>query len=130
MKIPSVTVAFAILGVTLLVPASNAQATEAAIGELAFHRNCGSCHSMEKDKNLIGPSLHMVFGRKAGSLDNYRYSNALRALDTKWTAENLDTYIKDTQSFAPGNKMWVRFPDAKTREEIIAFLAARSETGK
>lgn len=79
---------------------------------------------------MIGPSLHMIFGRRSGSLQDYRYSDALRALDATWTAEKLDVYLTDTQKIAPGNKMWVRFPDSKTREDIIAFLASRSQAGQ
>jgi len=50
---------------------------DAARGEKKFG-DCAACHSLEQGVNNVGPSLHGVFGRKAGELPDYRYSPALK----------------------------------------------------
>jgi nitrite reductase (NO-forming) len=88
-------------------------------------RKCQACHSLTPGKNLVGPSLAEVLGRKAGSLPNYNYSTAMKNADIVWNEKTLDAYLADPQKFVPGNKM--PFPGLKTdhdRTDIIAYLAA------
>jgi hypothetical protein len=54
-------------------------------GQLAFNNVCRTCHTLEEGDNRLGPSLHKIIGRKAGSLPNYRYSNAMKGADLVWT---------------------------------------------
>ncbi len=99
-----------------------------AAGRLVF-RKCQACHSIEPRKNMLGPSLADVIGRKAGTEPNYNYSPAMKAADLVWNAQTLDRYLKDPASVVPGNKM--PFPGLKTdhdRADVIAFLAASSGT--
>lgn len=97
---------------------------EVANGELAFHRNCAACHSLNKGENRIGPSLHGVLGRRPALAEGYAYSPAFRQLSATWSEASLDTYLTDAQAFAPGSKMWIKLPDASTRRDIVAFLKA------
>lgn len=84
---------------------------------------CRACHTLEAGKNLIGPSLHGVFGRKAGSVANYGYSAAMKNAGIVWTEKTIEEYIADPRKKVPGNKM--AFPGLKTeqqREDLIAYL--------
>jgi nitrite reductase (NO-forming) len=93
-------------------------------GRLVF-RKCQACHSLEPGKNILGPSLAGVIGRKAGSEPSYAYSPAMKQANMVWDAKTLDAYLTDPQKVVPGNKM--PFPGLKTdhdRADVIAFLAA------
>jgi nitrite reductase (NO-forming) len=87
-------------------------------------RKCQACHSLEPGKNILGPSLAGIVGRKAGAEPGYSYSPALKQADIVWDGKTLDSYLADPQKMVPGNKM--PFPGLKTehdRADVIAFLA-------
>ena len=103
---------------------SEAIGGDGAAGRQVF-RKCQACHSMEPAKNMLGPSLAGLLGRKAGSEAGYNYSPAMKQADITWDVKTLDAYLADPQKAVPGNKM--PFPGLKTdhdRADIIAFLAA------
>ena len=50
---------------------------DAARGEKRFE-DCAACHSVERGVNNVGPTLAGVFGRKAGELNDFRYSAAMK----------------------------------------------------
>src|SRR5262249_55604104 len=77
---------------------------DAARGEQKFV-DCAACHAVENGVNNIGPSLHGVFGRKAGDLADFRYSPALKRSGITWTAQTLDEFIADPQKIVPANRM-------------------------
>jgi len=95
-----------------------------AAGKLVF-RKCQVCHSLDPGKDILGPSLAGVFGRKSGAEPNYAYSPAMKDANLTWDAKTLDAYLDDPQKTVPGNKM--PFPGLKTpqdRSDVIAYLAA------
>ena len=64
--------------VALVTAADTARAGgDAARGE-KLYEDCAACHSIERGVNGVGPTLYGIFGRKAGELDDYRYSPALK----------------------------------------------------
>ena len=69
-----------------------------------FIEACQDCHSL--DKNDVGPRHRGVFGRKAGSLPDYDYSDALKSANIVWNEETLDKWLTDPQAVAPGAKMF------------------------
>jgi cytochrome c len=79
------------------------------------------CHSL--DENDIGPKHRGVVGREAGTAAGYRYSPALAASGLTWTPTNLDLWLSGPQALVPGAKMFFSVPDARTRADIIAYLA-------
>ena len=83
-------------------------------------RRCGACHSL--DQNRVGPKHRNVYGRQAGSVEGFPYSNALRNLDVVWDGETLDAWLANPVAFAPGTSMGFRLTDAEERRAIIAYL--------
>jgi cytochrome c len=108
---------------TFLTATSVAQAQgDAARGEKKFEE-CASCHSVERGSNGVGPNLAGLFERKAGALDDYRYSPALKRSGLTWTAKNLDDFVADPQKLVPANRMpYAGMPNAAERADLIAYL--------
>jgi cytochrome c len=102
------------------------QVTETADeGEREFQRKCSVCHTLEKDgKNRAGPTLFGVFGRRAGSLPGYPYSEALRESDIVWTEETIgQLFDHGPDEYVPGSKMPLQvLRSVDRREALIAFL--------
>ncbi|MGV7216695.1 copper-containing nitrite reductase [Bradyrhizobium sp. UFLA05-112] len=100
---------------------------DATAGRLVF-RKCQACHSTEPGKNMLGPSLAGVIGRKAGTEAGYNYSPAMKSADIVWSVQTLDQYLADPAKVVPGNKM--PFPGLKTdhdRADVIAYLAGGTQ---
>ena len=77
---------------------------------------------------MIGPNLHGVFGRKAGTKPGYKYSEALAAAGFTWTAANMDTWIADPRKDVPGTKMtFLGVRDAKNRADLVAYLQSATK---
>lgn len=93
-------------------------------GERLYQRRCGACHSL--DANRVGPKHRGVYGRAAGSVPDFRYSNALRELNIIWDDDTLDSWLENPPAFAPGTAMGVRLADPGEREAIIAYLKSLS----
>lgn len=99
---------------------------DAARGEKRF-KECAACHSVALGHNGIGPSLHGIVGRKAASLDDFRYSRAMRRSGITWTAQTLDRFIADPQKLVPANRMpYAGLTDPNARADLIAYLEAMS----
>ena len=102
-----------------LMPRPSAAADMAA-GQALFNR-CKICHSVEAGKNIVGPSLHGVFGRKAGTSDNFTYSEAMKNSGIVWNDDTLAKYLHDPKEVVPGGKM--AFPGIKDDQQIADLLA-------
>lgn len=91
-------------------------------------RACAACHSLEPDRNMTGPSLAEIWGRKAGSLRSFeRYSPALKAAAVVWDGQTLDLWLKSPAGFIPDNDMaFGGISDARPRADLIAFLKEAS----
>ncbi len=101
---------------SLSVP-SPAQAR--ADGKL-FEKRCGGCHALDRDKE--GPRLGGVYGRTAGSVESFQYSDALKKSGIKWTEETLDKWLTNTEQLVPNNDMTFHVEKPDERAEIIAYL--------
>ena len=99
-----------------------AQQGDAKRGQKLFEV-CRACHAADGATNEVGPSLRGVFGRKAGSLEDFRYSPAMKRSGITWNAQTLDTFIADPQSAVPANRMpYDGLPNARDRADLIAWL--------
>ena len=106
----------------VLVSSSAARAAgDAAAGQQVFAR-CATCHSTMPGENKIGPSLAGVVGRKSGSEPGYDYSAALKTANITWSDNSLDKFLTNPQGDVQGTKMFINVPDAKDRQNVIAYL--------
>jgi cytochrome c len=114
-----------VLSLALLALAANASGARAQdSGETIFKRYCAVCHSVAAGTNKIGPSLHGVVGRPAGTAPNYSYSDANKKSGITWTEENLDKYLTDPKAMVPGTKMlFAGIKDPDQRKAVISYLA-------
>ncbi|WP_338467362.1 c-type cytochrome [Novosphingobium sp. ZN18A2] len=84
---------------------------------------CKTCHSVEKGKNMIGPSLFAVYGTKAAEVAGYNFSDAMKKSGLTWDDATLDTYLANPMKVVPGTKMtYAGQPDEAKRQAIIAYL--------
>jgi cytochrome c2 len=103
-----------------------ARAQDAAAGQIVFKIQCASCHSVAEGKNLAGPSLYGIVGRKAGQIPTFKYSPANRDAGITWNAATLDRYLASPQAVMPKTIMaYPGLKDARKRANLIAFLAAQ-----
>jgi len=121
------------LGLLMIGTASNGVLAEPdpARGQQVFGRSCVACHSLEPDKNMTGPSLAGLWGRKAGGLASFnRYSPAIKSAEVVWDDQTLDRWLTDPKRFIPGNLML--FPgvqDEQARADLMTFLKQAAQPG-
>ena len=115
----------ALLVATMLVPAL---AVDASVenGEEVF-KKCRACHDVGPDaRNKVGPLLNNLFGRKAGTIEGFAYSDANKTSGTGglvWTEEVLFKYLENPLVFMKGTKMaFAGLKDPQDRKDVIAYL--------
>lgn len=114
-------------GVTETTAAANTAGDDA--GQVAFNTHCRNCHSVKPDDNRLGPTLHNIFGAKAGQAKNFaNYSGSLTS-DITWDEATLDKFIADPKSVASNTTMtpFAGIQDAEQRKLIIDYLKAQRE---
>ena len=105
-----------------LVTGGDAMAGDAFKGQKLFKR-CKACHYVDKEKHKTGPHLVAVIGRAAGSLDDYKYSKAMKASGLVWDEETLAAYLKAPKKFVKGTKMaFAGLKKDRDVADIIAYL--------
>ena len=98
------------------------QASTAPARPAAFAQ-CAGCHSTEPGKNLFGPSLAGISGRRAASLPGYAYSPALKKSGITWNAKSLDRWLTAPQKAVPGTRMPLGgVQDPATRKALVDYL--------
>lgn len=95
-----------------------------ADGKVAFNNFCRTCHSLKAGDNRLGPSLHGVFGAKAGQSSGYGYSGSLKQSGVTWNEATLDRWIENPDSVIPNNNMkpYNGITDAAVRKTIVEYL--------
>jgi cytochrome c2 len=122
MRLPVVTLTLAVAApIGIVLAATPSPAGDPAAGQRAF-ATCAGCHSVQPNKNGIGPSLAGVAGRDAGSAPGYQYSPGMAHAQFTWDAAHLDEFLAHPQSVVHGTKMYAAVPIAQQRGDIIAYL--------
>lgn len=108
--------------------AAQAADGDAAAGKTVFNV-CKACHTIEAGgPNRVGPNLHGIVGRKAGTHDGFSYSDAMKNSGITWDEAKLNEYVKDPKATVPGNKMaFAGVKDDAKRADLIAYLASESK---
>jgi cytochrome c len=114
-----------------IVGAGEARAQDAAAGEKVFVV-CKACHQVgESAKNVVGPVLNGIIGRKAGSVGGYSYSDANKDSGITWDEATFREYIKDPKAKVPGTKMvYAGLKDEQKTNDLVAFLKQFDTDGK
>lgn len=97
-----------------------------AKGERVFGQ-CRACHVADPGVNRVGPSLHGIVGRTAGSIEGFRYSAANKNSGLVWSEEQLFTYLEAPQRTIPGTTMaFAGLKNPQDRADVIAYLKTRA----
>jgi cytochrome c len=98
---------------------------DAAAGQAIFAQ-CQACHTVVAGQNRIGPSLHAIVGRRAGTVAGFNYTPANRDSGITWTPEKLFQYLENPQRVVPGTRMaFAGIADPQRRANLIAWLGTQ-----
>ncbi len=100
---------------------ATAQSGDPIAGERAF-RQCTGCHAVDAERNSTGPHLVGISDRPAGSVEGFRYSDAMKESGIVWDIEALSAYLLDPRGTLPGTTMTVGLRRSEDLEDLLAFL--------
>ena len=111
--------------------AAPAFAQDAEAGQRVFNQ-CRACHNADKGgRNGVGPNLWGIVGRKAASIEGFRYSSNMRTLGEGghvWTIENLTAYITNPKAVVPqGSMSFAGLRNEQQLKDLLAYLAKQKD---
>jgi cytochrome c len=116
---------FDVASVLSLLPKANAD------NGADIFKKCLACHTSDKSgKNLVGPNLYGLVGRKVASAAGFeaRYSEAMKSHGGEWTFEQLAKYLHNPAQAVPNNKMvFAGIPDNTDLADLLAYLRKLSD---
>lgn len=111
----------ALAALVLAAAAGDARAAGDPERGKTIYARCAGCHAI--DRNRVGPRHAGLFGRPAGGLEDYAYSDAMRASGLVWDEATLDRFLTNPRALVPGTKMgFAGVKDATDRADLIAYL--------
>ena len=112
----------AALFLTGLAISAPAVAAPPSSGQAVFEQRCTACHALQPTTPKMGPALQTVVGRKAGSLQGYVYSDAMKKAGFTWTPAKLDAFLAAPNKVVPGTRMMIKLQDAQQRAALVQYL--------
>ena len=94
-------------------------------GKQIFEKRCTGCHALDNEK--VGPRLRGVYGRPAGSVASFPYSEAVRKSGVTWDNSSLNKWLTNPDAFIPDNDMAFRVTNSEERTSIIEYLKELSQ---
>jgi cytochrome c len=115
------------VSLALLAIASAAHAAPDALQGEQIYARCLACHALAYDR--VGPRHCGLFGRRAGSVPGFAYSEAMKRSGITWNEQTLDRFLAQPLKVVPGTAMtYDGVPDPKERADLIAYLRHADET--
>lgn len=112
------------------IAGAKAQAGDPAAGQRVFNQ-CSACHTINQGgPNRVGPNLHGVVGRKAASIEGFRYSGPMRQKGEEglvWTEENLRPYLRNPREVVAGTIM--AYPGLRNEQQLNDLVAYLKQQG-
>ena len=97
-------------------------ASDVAKGRKVYNK-CKACHALKAGKNKVGPSLYGIMDRKAGTVEGFKYSKAMKASGLTWDEETLRNYLEKPRNFVKGTRMaFSGIKKKKQMDNLIAYL--------
>jgi cytochrome c len=120
----------ALTAIAVVVSAAPALAQDVAAGENSF-KKCLPCHRVGPDaKNLVGPVLNGLDGRKSGTVEGYNYTDANKNSGITWNEETFKEYITNPRAKIPGTKMvFAGISNENERSNLWAYLKQFDASG-
>ena len=106
-----------------VLAATMAHAQDIEAGKAVF-KKCAACHATDTTTNKVGPHLGDVIGRRAGTVEGYNYSKAMKeagAAGLVWDEAHLSEYLVAPKAKIPGTKM--AFAGIKKPDELANLVA-------
>jgi cytochrome c len=116
--------ALVVAATAMITPAPGAAAGDPKAGEKVF-RKCATCHEVKAPKNKVGPHLVGIFGRPAGTVEGFKYSDAMKNSNVVWDEETISAYVREPKAYIPDNRMI--FPGLKKDEDVANLIAYLKE---
>jgi cytochrome c len=116
------------LAIAGAVPAFASPAGDVKAGEAVYAR-CLACHALAYDRT--GPRHCGLFGRRAGSVQGFAYSNAMKQSSIVWNEKTLNLFLANPAKAVPGTTMgYAGVKDKKERSDLIAYLKQANDTAE
>lgn len=97
------------------------------LGKKTFE-TCAACHSLKAGENGVGPDLHNIVGRTAGTEAGFRFSGPMKRSGITWDEKNLADFLRAPQEKVPGNRMpFSGIPDEAALKAVVQYLATASK---
>jgi cytochrome c len=97
------------------------------LGKKTFE-TCAACHSLKAGENGVGPDLHAIVGRTAGTAAGFRFSGPMKRSGITWDEKSLTEFLRAPQEKVPGNRMpFSGIPDEAALKAVVDYLATASK---